>query len=241
MTNTIREIVRSRLAALVKLSDGAAHVPHAVTKGQLRESYLIEFFRELIPAGLRIRSGIVCDALGQSSKQLDLIVIDPSFLPALTLSGDVAIVPLESTLLFAEIKSRIDVSTLDQLSEQIDSVIKLSPKRLKVSSQMDFSMNNFLVPSIILGYESALSPESMIERLSKMDPEANLIGACVIGKFSVLRTGPQTFRTITSSDASPFVESLEFVGLLYQTLNEVCSLRRGFQADWLTYMRGLQT
>jgi len=50
--NPIRKVLQTRIENLVKLANVAAEVSHNATIGSLRESYLTDFFKELIPEGV---------------------------------------------------------------------------------------------------------------------------------------------------------------------------------------------
>ena len=102
--NPIQKVFQARIDALIAQSNGAKAVEHPTTKGSLRERYLIDFFRELIPQSLSITSGLICDASGRCSPQIDFIIKDDNTLPSVNMMETVSLVPVESVHLTAEIK-----------------------------------------------------------------------------------------------------------------------------------------
>src|ERR1700740_3398836 len=112
--NPIQKIVSSRLSSLMGQYESVEAIAHMQTRGQLREGFLIEFFKEVIPQKLSINSGIICDASGATTTQLDFIVTDESSLPSMGFGGMIAVVPVESALMCAEIKTTLTVQALEQ-------------------------------------------------------------------------------------------------------------------------------
>lgn len=111
--NPIQKIVSSRLISLIGQYESVEAITHLGTRGQLREGFLIDFFKEVIPQRLSINSGIICDAAGATTTQLDFIVTNESFLPSMGFEGRIAVVPVESALMTAEIKTTLTKASLE--------------------------------------------------------------------------------------------------------------------------------
>jgi len=54
--NPIQKVVQARITSLLAQSASADAINHMTTKGMLREKYLAEFLKDLIPQSLSITS-----------------------------------------------------------------------------------------------------------------------------------------------------------------------------------------
>jgi hypothetical protein len=131
MTNAIRSLINSRIKALLAQSDGLANVPHNLTKGELREQLLLDFFSDILPTRYTICSGFVVDSQGHETPQIDFIVAETLDIPRLVLHGAVSLVPFEALRAIVEIKSTIEIGELkDQYNYPQKMDHKLSSKKV---------------------------------------------------------------------------------------------------------------
>jgi hypothetical protein len=234
-SNPIQNIVISRLKSLMSQYELASAIEHMPTRGQLREKYLIDFFKDVIPQRYNLDSGIICDAKGDSSRQLDFIVSDNTFLPAMALHEGVSLVPIESAIMNAEIKSTLTKDSLKQVSAQNESVENLGFTNRKFEGAISLDNGKVLLPSAILAFESNVKEETIIEW---MEDNKRTFALCVINKFSILKLGSEKPQIIRRSVEEPeFWETLVFVGKLYHALEEV-SNSRVIRPNWDQYMQG---
>lgn len=233
--NPIQTIVSSRLSSLMGQYDSVEGISHMAIRGQLREGFLIDFFKEVIPQRLSINSGIVCDASGTTTTQLDFIVTDESFLPSMGFEGRIAVVPAESALMTAEIKTTLTTSALEQVKIQNDSIAALRfTNRIGADGLAE---NNIAVtiPNLILAFKSNVNKETLTEWLRQ---NTRTIGICVINEFALLRLERDNITEITKADTNPdFWETLVFVGKLYHALTDQIKNRQ-IIPSWDKYMQG---
>ena len=170
--NHIRKIIQARIENIIQLSEVAGNVPHSPTVGALREEYLSEFFRELVPNSVSITSGFIADAAGNISPQLDLIVTQKSSLPLITMKDGLSIVPVESAILVAEIKSTLTTEGLKQVEAQNDSLSKLQVT-------VDIRDGRFIIPTIVLAYDTNIAKETII---TWMEKNGNTVAFCILRK-----------------------------------------------------------
>lgn len=233
--NPIQKIVSSRLSSLIGQYESVEAIPHMLTRGQLREGFLIDFFKEVIPQRLSINSGIICDASGNTTNQLDLIVTDESFLPSMGFEGRIAVVPVESSLMTAEIKTTLTTAALDQVRTQNDSISGLRFTNRIVDGGLAVKDMAVTIPNLILAFKSNVNRETLIEWLKQ---NTNTIGICVINEFALLRLGQDNITVVTKTDENPeFWETLVFVGKLYHGLTDQIK-NRLIIPDWDKYMQG---
>lgn len=233
--NPIQNIVVSRLKGLVSQYELAEAIQHLPTRGQLREKYLIDFFRDVTPQRFNLDAGIICDAKGEASRQLDFIVSDDSFLPSMALHDGVSLVPIESAIMSAEIKTTVTKSSLDQVELQNKSIQKLQYTNRKFEGEISLNNGEVLFSSAILAFKSNVSIDTLIEWMNK---NSRTFAICVINEFSLLNLGGGRIKIIKQENDYPdFWETLVFVGKLYHALEEVSS-RRSIRPNWDLYMQG---
>lgn len=175
--NAIRNIVQAQIDNIIRFSDLAGDVEHNPSSGELRESYLIDFFKKLVPSSVELTSGFLTDSTGNISQQLDLIVTQKTSLPLFTMKEGLSIVPVESALLVAEIKSTLETSSLDQVKNQNAKI-----STLQVSGEM--GSKKFIIPSIILAYDSKVNQETLIKW---MEENGNTVSCCVLKKNTLIK------------------------------------------------------
>lgn len=224
--NHIRKIIQARIENIIHLSDVTGSVPHKPTVGGLREEYLSEFFRELVPDSVLITSGFIEDATGNISPQLDLIVTQKSSLPLITMKDGLSIVPVESALLVAEIKSTLNTSDLKQVAAQNDAISKL-----KVT--VDIKDRRFIIPTIVLAYDTNISKETI---KTWMEQNGNTVACCILKKDTYVKD-----KTILVFEHEQYGikhhGTLAFIATFHKALNYLIQ-ERNFEPDLDYYLTG---
>jgi len=234
--NPIQKIVLSRLNSLMGQYESVNAITHMATRGQLREGFLIDFFKEVIPQKLSINSGIICDANGATSRQIDFIITDESLLPSMGFKGQIAVVPIESTLMTAEIKTTLRTETLKQVSRQSESIQDLKFTNQNVEEGKDKNVTLFRPMNSILAFDSDVSVETLKTWLKE---STDTLSICVINKFTLLKLDKENITTVTKTDENPdFWETLVFIGKVYHALNELIKNRQQITPSWDKYMQG---
>ena len=111
--NPIRDIFIARIKQLMSQYEESKAIEHDSTQGAMREQYLKNFLREMLPPKFSPVSGFIADMNGNITPQLDMIFIDRSELPTVSLVNDTVIVPAEIALLTAEVKSTLKTNHLE--------------------------------------------------------------------------------------------------------------------------------
>lgn len=186
--NPILQIVVSRVVQLLARYDESSAITHSATKGSLREGYLKQFLVDFIPPSLSVKSGFVSDSVGQEiSPQIDLIVFDPTFIPAVALNDYVAILPIECVRLVVEVKSALKKHDIQQIVEQQTSLRKLRHSFTTSQRKYLCSVDSAGASQFVVAFDSECSVESLTEWF-RLEPQLQVV--CVIGKFGLVRDFP---------------------------------------------------
>lgn len=199
--NRINSVIKARLQGLKSLLEESKQIEHASTKGVLRERYLTDFLRSLLPPNLVVTGGFICDVLGNITPQIDLIVSDTLTIPSVAFTGDVALVPVEASLVGIEIKSRLTSKDLDQIRSQAKAIRSLRPIA-EVNAD-----GSHVVLLFVFAFESEVS-EARLDDWLKEIPE--LFGVCILNELFILkeRTGVMTVRGNDWEETLIFISSL---------------------------------
>lgn len=224
-TNTLRELLRSRIRTLLENCRAAGELKHALTAGMLRENYLREFFRDLIPAAFRVATGFVIDADGRSTPQLDFIVYDPSALPPVVLSHDLAVLPCESVVLVAEIKSTLTTSDFSQIEQQ-----RAALNALQYAAH-DVPGGAMRIPHVVFALDCKVARTTICDWMRKCN---DVMSVCVIGSFFVDRVAGelQTWQP----EAGSFNETLATIFRLHNGVLDVTAMRERLKFKYEDYM-----
>jgi hypothetical protein len=224
--NHIRKIIQARIDHIIQLSEVTGNVPHKPTVGALREEYLSDFFRELVPDTVSITSGFIADASGNISPQLDLIVTQKSSLPLITMKDGLSIVPVESAILVAEVKSILTTAGLKQVATQNDALSKLQ-------LSLEIKDDRFIIPTIVLAYDTNIAKESI---KTWMEQNGNTVAFCILKKDTYFReAGILIFEH--EQYGIRHHGTLAFIAMFHKALNYLVGLRN-FEPNLDYYLTG---
>lgn len=222
--NQIREIFTARIKQLIAQYLGSKAIKHSPTIGSMREGYLKDFIRELLPPKFSPVSGFICDMFGNITPQLDMIFFDNSELPSVSLVSDSKIVPYETALMIAEVKSRITTDTLEQVKSQraiiqiMQSDFLMATSSPQVPQQRERTQN---IGTFIMAFESDVSEEKLKQWIE--NELGSPSGICVISpEDGILSIFDQVIspppRQIETQKAETFEPLLTFIGAIYRWL-----------------------
>lgn len=222
--NQVRDIFIARIKQLMAQFEGSKTIKHAPTVGAMREDYLKSFLRELLPPKFHPVSGFICDMHGNITPQLDMIFVDNSELPTISLVSDTVIVPYEIALLTAEVKSTITMETLEQIKKQRAAINGMQSQFLMASSTPNHLQprgRRNRIGTFIIAFESNVGEGTLRQWVEREMEEP--AGICVINSsggmlsifFSVSNRQIDSQKAKDSNDYDPL---LTFVGAVYRWL-----------------------
>jgi hypothetical protein len=98
---------------------------HSGLKGEANEETVRKFLRQYLPKTLDITTGMLVDAKGNQSRQLDIIISDAAKTPIFYESGNLRVIPAECTYAVIEVKANLDAHELTKAYENMKSVKSL--------------------------------------------------------------------------------------------------------------------
>lgn len=220
-TNFIREIFVGRIHTLMHQYAASKSVSHGPTVGAMREQMLREFMSEMLPQKFAPVSGFIVDSAGNITPQLDMIFIDRSELPTVTLVKDTVYVPAEIALLAVEVKSSITKAVLDQVEKQRHAIEQLRFDYLgSIACANATRSRKQIVPSIIIGFDSDLGEDTLSSWVTN---GKGIAGICVINKLSICQVMGQGIKQVVlkNADFKDFEPLLIFIATLYRILTSL--------------------
>lgn len=100
--------------------------------GIYREAIVRDFLHSFLPQRLAIDTGFVVNALGETSKQIDLVIYDPSLTPPLESRNRQRFFPIETVIAAGEVRSNID---RPQFAEGLLRVAQIKKMRSTLPSE----------------------------------------------------------------------------------------------------------
>lgn len=107
------------------LSSARSAIDHSTLKGDASEACWREMLNGHLPRRYRVTKGVVVDAKGGKSGQIDLIVHDAHYCPLFLDRDRTSFVPAESVYAVFEAKQEITAGYLLQAAEKVESVRRL--------------------------------------------------------------------------------------------------------------------
>lgn len=107
MNQAFADLIKGRIAAAVASAASVSNVDHELLKGALREAFVRDLLRPVLPPRLGIGHGIIASAYGQQSTEQDVVIFDGNAIPSVLLDGLNGLIPIEAALFSIEVKSRL--------------------------------------------------------------------------------------------------------------------------------------
>jgi hypothetical protein len=199
---------------------------HAGLKGSANEESVKQFLRQYLPRTLDISSGMIVDAQGGQSKQLDIILNDAANTPIFYQSADTRVIPAECTYAVIEVKAFLDKSELEKAYQNMKSVKSLSKTAYFESGGIIKSTHNLYgkewnhwpILDFVFAYDSP-GIESVLANLNTFqgnDETHNRIDCiCVLDKGIILNQGSDGLLSCLPTPGSVTKASLTEKPLLF--------------------------
>ncbi len=108
-----------------QLAHAAASITHAGKRGEVTEKHFLNILRAYLPRRYAADSAIVIDSRGQTSDQIDVVIYDPQYTPALLDQEDQKYVTAEAVYAVLEVKPAVDADHLKYAANKAESVRRL--------------------------------------------------------------------------------------------------------------------
>jgi hypothetical protein len=180
------------------LAESRERLSHSGNKGASAEDAFRLVLREYLPRRLDLAEGEVIDSYGERSAQCDIVIVNEDH-PFTYHAGGPSLLMIEGVSAVAEVKSVLNGAELNKVIEQVKRLRKLRPRYAPfsevVSTPSDFSRYFRSPPYFLFAYESALSVETICERLEEtwqdgiQRVDESLDAVFVLGRGQVLNYG----------------------------------------------------
>ena len=108
----ILEKINTKITTLKNNFEVNKNVEHNGIKGGLNEGEFSDLIKEIIPTKYRVIKGIIENASGDQSKEVDALIYDDEVLPAY-IKRDLTFVPVEAVKYYFEVKSVLNSKELN--------------------------------------------------------------------------------------------------------------------------------
>lgn len=210
----IQEVIVSRLKSLKRLKEETAPVGHASSIGMIRELRLLNILKSLLPRGIEIQGGFICDGDGNISPQIDCIITEVDPIPCLDFDDRYKLVPVEKAIMCIEIKSTLDKTGLDQLVRQEKIINKMKRARINGNlKEVSFSL---------IALDTSVSKESVKSIISS---NTWIRQVTVVGEYSIRNKswGGVDVEEIDADDS--YIETRKGLCWLLNIINDVIEFR----------------
>jgi hypothetical protein len=115
--------VHKRLA--FELMHAAETITHDGERGRSTENDWLAILRSYLPRRYAVDGGIAVDSLGRTSDQIDVIIFDQQYTPALLETATIRLIPAEAIYAVFDAKPEISGTTLSYAADKAASVRRL--------------------------------------------------------------------------------------------------------------------
>ncbi|CAI8702456.1 DUF6602 domain-containing protein [Kosakonia quasisacchari] len=111
----LTNILENKILSALQTSSVIGEIAHPVVKGSLRESFIAEILKSILPHHFGVGSGIIIDKWDKSSPQADIIIYDKRQIPPVIDSETNGVFPIDSVHRVIEIKSNLTSTDVNQV------------------------------------------------------------------------------------------------------------------------------
>lgn len=178
-----------------ELAKSRKSLNHSGMKGDSAEATFRDFLIKYLPNSLDVSTGILVDAEGQSSKQLDVIISDTAKTPIFYENNGKRVIPVECAYSVFEVKTKLNKKELENTFENIRSVRKLKKTAYVPKSPIKYFHNLYgkkwdiwPVNYFLFAYEST-DPKKLLKQVESMYEKQDLPAHSRIDLICILNKG----------------------------------------------------
>lgn len=135
-------------AFIEELKRAQKQVTHSGTLGDAWEDAWIELLRKYLPARYKVAKAFAVDHLGKTTEQLDCLIYDAHFTPALYGKDKHQYIPAEAVYATFEAKASVTKEDLEYAGKKVSSLRKLQRTSASLTSHLGVSAPKPLLPII---------------------------------------------------------------------------------------------
>lgn len=171
------EGVRDMLIALYQSSDKVLSQQHSSITGVEREIFVSHFLRQILPSHYRIGSGVITDAQGRKSTQLDVVVelpFAPSFsffdgMPRIYLADAIgAVIEIKSELM-GNVDEKFIHGKLNETGEADYTALQRIKRDVKVQTKVGRVRPSYTIPAYVVGYKGFAKEQTLKDIIFKLN------------------------------------------------------------------------
>ena len=126
MERTIVQVYLSELVRHLEKTAKTIHgMKHQTKKGQLREIFVENLVKKLIPTQFDTGNGFIVNQCGDISKEFDVIIYDGTLIPPFLKEYNVGIYPAESVLATIEVKSWLSKDEIIESNQKANELFNI--------------------------------------------------------------------------------------------------------------------
>lgn len=176
----------------IDFNDVTSGFNHQGEKGSSREELLVKYLRDYIPSKYQMKNGVLIDAVGNQSRQQDIVIYDSFNSPLLVNMESTRMIPIESVYATIEVKSTLNKTELMKCVDNIKSVKELQHNPLE----------NFKSPNagFVFAFTSSTSLEAILNNLVEsnrnIEKSQQISLVCVLDQGIILNVSKDGFQDI---------------------------------------------
>ncbi len=217
---------------LALLRKNQREITHDGTLGDATEDAWIKLLRDYLPTRYKVAKAFAVDHLGNTTQQLDCLIFDAHFTPALFGKENHLYVPAEAVYASFEIKQIVNAAHLKAAGKKIESlrVLQRTSAPLPYAKQMNPPKEPFRIIGGLLGMEAEWKDglgKSFLTQLQSLKREKSL--------DFVLTAGNGYCESFDCTDPRVISGSGALIRGLFQLLHHLRARASVVAIDWQKY------
>lgn len=154
----LTDILENKILSALQTSNAIGRIVHPGVKGNLRENFIAEILKSILPHHFGVGSGIIIDKWDRSSPQADIIIYDKRQIPPVIDSETNGVFPIDSVHRVIEIKSNLTATDVNQVLNMAWALHPANTQGLKIAVAGNLENGYASYPLVsCFAYKSSLS------------------------------------------------------------------------------------
>lgn len=234
----LTDILDNKIQSALSTSSAISNIAHPVVKGSLRENFIAEILKSIIPHHFGVGSGIIIDKWDRSSPQADIIIYDKRQIPPIIDSETNGVFPIDSVHRVIEVKSNLTKTDVHQVLNLAWSLHPNNPNGLKIaiSGTLDGGQATYPLVSCFAYQSSLASLPVVADEWMNIVQMVNLgnVMFCVPGRGLYTNTSNNGYQIGLPGNLKDAVLIRHYMSMFLHFLESSASSRNNCSLlDWL--------
>lgn len=234
----LTDVLENKIINALQTSKAISDIAHPVVKGSLRENFIADILRSVLPLHFGVGSGIIIDKWDKSSPQADIIIYDKRQIPPIVDSETNGVYPMDSVHRVIEIKSNLTKTDVNQTLNLAWSLHPDNTEGLKIAvgGNLENGLATYPLVSCFAYQSSLASLQNVADEwiaTRKMESIGNVM-FCIPHRGLYTKNGQESYKLGLPGNISEATLIRHYLSMFLHFIEDSAASRKNCSLlDWL--------